>query len=1341
MGEMIKVAAKKPEAKRENKAPQKQEIGPSQSISSPVEQILFLQRTIGNQAVGRLIESRALQAKLGIDNRKGVSDLEAGKFTHTLQQEERPLTKGRSEFATMAPASIIKAEKTAEVLPKVSSEIVPERRVESTVIAGHGSATGTSKPSERLTETQSPLTSADKIPTEKKVPEKRVSKTSETGAAPEVIAAGPPGTVGPEPKPGASPEPGIDTSSSEGLLRSLAAVPASSFGHAIKKATAETPLIQKKEKSDLEASFLEVERPTGLPRLTEKGEAKPTVLETGHAPEAERTTGREGEPPETRHEEALGPIPGSKVSTAAIEPKEEEGENWWNWLVNRVRKFLDSIPTTDPGLSTSAGPRPQVDLTGEADPTQNDRQQQVSDQEIVDSQAQANSATTADFGENEIYPTAPKEMLRPSYKPTSPPSAAGKIDAPHLKLPEEARIAIDKNAAPWLADKVNEQQEYYRLEQVEYETKSQETREEGQRRIAEETERVRAEQEGLQEQARSDVNDERQKWREENSKIQEEYSTKSEAKRQEIDQQIQGKVQTTEQEANRQLTDAERQAEDKRLEAEAKAAEEKRKAENKPRSTWEKIKGAVSDFFEDLKKVVNDIFDGLRKVVKVIIEGAKAAVRGLIEAARIVVVGLIKTFGEALKGFVTIALAAFPKIAAKARAWIDRRVDDAVDAVNKAAEALKKVTDKILDWVGKALDTALSLLQKAYNFALDVLKFLAVGLIEIMEKIGNLVEAAKQMPDHFWGQVSEELFGMNLAEPLPIERTRAPKLEETAAAAMGTGALPSGDIELLNRPRLGENDITVDNVEKIELDPEFVAKLNLQEGEELEFGESADTSRSIEAIKAEMLGTSPTTQVPSVASEEGAKAAPVKTPEETAEEELQALMAQEPTGGCTKEKRGEPAKESEVPEHMKIGPLTLGQRSRYLLHQMKIGIKQWFECNWPWLLAGAVAALLGVILLTILTGGAFLAALPIIMELIAAIMIGVAIVRVTSYVGDYLSQGWAGNIVSAAKSLARGLAIGAIELIFALLFNLGAVIKSLKAGLKATAKAAATAAKATVKTAIKNVKELGRLGLQAGKAVVKNGKFIMKGLKSGFAKGAKSLDDLAKRLWQQVRFRKFKIRLKRPWIELLGYINPWVLIAKSELVFVEKKDLPAGKKVGDIVEVTVSGKKLKGELVGMGAKPRYQRIADLVQGAGTTDSNVIHHLIEQQILKMDDYVKFTIEEINAPSRLIPILKGSVNEVVHLSRIRIMWNSFYVMMKTPPIDLVKNRTAIMKFADFTKEFIEEMGRFMKSSTKYKDAAKKGNEDLIKQILHEQAENLLKSGGKFDLDVALENAWRS
>jgi hypothetical protein len=66
MSERARIATKTPEAKKENSASKVQKKGFSRSINPSVDYILHLQKTIGNQAVQRLIKSGALQAKLKI---------------------------------------------------------------------------------------------------------------------------------------------------------------------------------------------------------------------------------------------------------------------------------------------------------------------------------------------------------------------------------------------------------------------------------------------------------------------------------------------------------------------------------------------------------------------------------------------------------------------------------------------------------------------------------------------------------------------------------------------------------------------------------------------------------------------------------------------------------------------------------------------------------------------------------------------------------------------------------------------------------------------------------------------------------------------------------------------------------------------------------------------------------------------------------------------------------------------------------------------------------------------------------------------------------------------------
>ncbi len=540
--------------------------------------------------------------------------------------------------------------------------------------------------------------------------------------------------------------PMLDTSSAEGLLQSLASAPASSFIPGVTTAKEASAQIQAQEKADLEANLPEVEQPTGLPQSTGRKKPDVTVPERGQAPEVPMAGAgnRVSKPDEPHHEVANGPLPGSQVSTAVSAPRDDGGGSWWNWLFNRVQNFLGALPSTDPGLSTSAGSRQRVELSGDANPSQNAQYQQASDREVVVRRTQADTATTADFGENSIYPTLSTQKLRPTYKPSPAQGTQGGSRMNPPALPDDVRAAFDQNETPLVSTQINERIEQHRSHQAKYQKESQDAHEEGQRRIAEENEQVRAKQEGLQQQARSEVGAERQRWCEENRKVQEKYSIQSEAKRQEIDQQIQQKVQTTEQDADQKLTEAETKTETERQKTEAQVDQKKRDAENKPRSFWDSVKDSISSVFDELKQGINALFEGLRKLVKDIIEAAKAVVRRLIDAARDAIVGMIKGFGELIKGLVSVVLIAFPETAAKARAWIDNKIDATVDAVNAAAEALKRTTDAILDGVGKALDVVLSVFQGAFNLILDGLEFLAKAPFEAMELLAKLMDLLEE---------------------------------------------------------------------------------------------------------------------------------------------------------------------------------------------------------------------------------------------------------------------------------------------------------------------------------------------------------------------------------------------------------------------------------------------------------------------------------------------------------------------------------------------------------------------------------------------------------------------
>lgn len=90
MAESAKVTAKAPEAKRENAGSQSREPERSQSMDSPLDRILFLQRTIGNQAVQRMMKSGALQAKLRIGQPNDIYEQEADRVADQVMRMSEP---------------------------------------------------------------------------------------------------------------------------------------------------------------------------------------------------------------------------------------------------------------------------------------------------------------------------------------------------------------------------------------------------------------------------------------------------------------------------------------------------------------------------------------------------------------------------------------------------------------------------------------------------------------------------------------------------------------------------------------------------------------------------------------------------------------------------------------------------------------------------------------------------------------------------------------------------------------------------------------------------------------------------------------------------------------------------------------------------------------------------------------------------------------------------------------------------------------------------------------------------------------------------------------------------
>ncbi|WP_200817717.1 DUF4157 domain-containing protein [Calothrix rhizosoleniae] len=966
------------------------------------------------------------------------------------------------------------------------------------------------------------------------------------------------------------------------------------------------------QRQQLQETIPEIPAPTGLPaKESELQKASEKIAEqaaiTKQAPNDKlgaTTSGGE----KAKYETSVPEVPPASPITATQLAGGKVGQEGKSdqALSRSAQNALANVSLNTRKIKTNAGDAPSVDLTGEADPSQINVAQAQSAQEVQAAKAKAAQGINQDFGENSIFPKASNETLK-ANKELSAVAAPGGKGGENPALPGEVVGGLNQSLSPFLREKIGVEQEKYQSGKDKFDTDCTNARTDADKEIGQLTEETKQKQLEKQQLAQAKVAQAKQEWQTELDNAELDYQQKAGKATQEQQQKIGQEKTKGETQAAKHLAEAEQKAEAEKQKADKEAAKKKEEGEKESGGFWGWAKSAAKTLIDGVKQAVNFVYDNLRKAVKAIFEAAKQLAMAAIDLARNAIVGLIKAFGEILKGLVRVVFAAFPGIAKKITAKIDQAVNKAEQAVNAAADLLKKGISAILDFLANTLDAILAAYQAIYNAILDAVGAVIDALFDVMQKIGNLVSAAQQMPDHFWGQMSEEVLGMDVTQPLLFERTpedctqcNAPA--NTEATPLATEGDNSELAQMLSKDEFTEDDIAVDGVAPFDVSPEFLASLNLQDGGEVEFGESNNPANSMEAIKAELGGEANPEQAAAtpqtVSGGETVQAEACCDDEATAQAKLEQMMSQKVEGAENTQKQGQPAKQGDIPANMRtIGPLTPGQRASYMFNQLKQGIQQWFTANWGKLLAGAIAGITGFIALNILTGGAVMAAVPPLLQILGTVMAGVAMAQIAGHIGSYATKGWGGDIAGAAKSLARGVAVGAIELVFALLFNAGAIFKALKGGIKGAAKAAVNSVKTTVKATAKSAKELAKIGAKGAKTAFKNGKIMLKGFKGGFAKGAKSIDDLAKQISKKLKFNKFKISRKGYLLQLLGHINPWVLLANGDIRDIDSSNYKAakGKKVGDIVDLGEDG---KGIIIGQhgSADAPTRNISEFVQG-------------------------------------------------------------------------------------------------------------------------------------------------
>lgn len=851
------------------------------------------------------------------------------------------------------------------------------------------------------------------------------------------------------------------------------------------------------------------------------------------------------------------------------------------------------IPKTK-NIDTKLKTDTRIDRGGDADPRQIDSAKTHSDQIARTQSRDAHKKTFLDFGESKIQP-APREPDPCDPKPLKEPTPGSIAGAQQDPVPAAIQGPLNQSLTPALNQQIGQKSQEYTIEEQKFREQKAAARADSDTKIAAAKKEQTQKQLEHREQASKQTEKFKADWRGENEQAQKEYDDKVAKASSEQKGKIRSEQSKGERKALEHVRKAEKDAAEKKRSADEEAQAKSKEPEKQGVFAW--LADRAKAFIDGIKKAINAIYDGLRSAVKFVFDAAKQLIKGVLEAARFAIVTLIKGYALLLKGYLRILGVFFPKTCEKYTALIDQAVQFAVKAVNAVVDFLKTVYCGILDFLAETIDALLGLIQDIYNGLLTLIGLIISGkFAEIIEGLANLYAAAKKSPLFFQQALMEELLGGNLSDPLsPAEvawayQNNVPGLPPKDGGAQtdqagGDGAGGQGgpdvegDAEGGPKPPYTNKNVLVEPVLQNEtlhpdLMQEVIQRLGGGDGS-FEFGHSDEPSRSIDSILQENRGQ-----------QNSAANAPAPANDQ----------AKQPEDGLTPIMRG-----------------------KIRWEMMKDSLAQWWDKNWPWILAAAVGVLAVGVAAIILSGGAILGIIPPLMAALAPIFVGMTIATIAKPLTSFVKLAWGGEIDGGAHQLAKAGAAGTIEAVTWLTFKTGTLAVR---ATKATVKGAIRAARTTLR--------LAKLASRSGRAFVRGAKVVMRGLQKSALRGVRRLRVLGRQLARRLRFRKFRIRIEGVRFTIEGFINPWVILANGRIKKVSFEG-SGGRKVGEKAILRIAGKRRTGIVVGGrtvsgGADPevikRLKRLPPAERRAlfkklnkrGLTDSDRLSILYERNIV-------------------------------------------------------------------------------------------------------------------------------
>ncbi|HAS42585.1 MAG TPA: hypothetical protein DCS93_19045 [Microscillaceae bacterium] len=422
---------------------------------------------------------------------------------------------------------------------------------------------------------------------------------------------------------------------------------------------------------------------------------------------------------------------------------EEEG-GFFSRLFDALSDFLDSIrgmlvniPVQDPGVSTSAGNSPSIQLQGTANPDRADHQVTQRNTEVEDEQTRVTEAIRNHPGPENVQPLEIDTPFEVPQLQTEIPDVNMVMDENidryvNAEMPPEVRQLADADLDAVLQPHLEGPRANLEGEVNTQQQLRTQTMDENDRQLQELNQQVQKDQESKVNTARQNMRGEMRRGEEESQRLTAEFKTETDTQRTTLHGQLEERVQQDNVAARGKLQDAACEAERHQAEAERKAQEERARAEKEAESQDEGIFDAIGDFMSDLWDAVTEAIDGFfeeaRRLISETIEAAQNAAVSLIEAGRQWVVDQIDGFRDWLKDKVTTFLAdKFPALAETINQAIDAVADAAIEEVNQMAEDLKKGVEELAKQLSEAIDNILSAIQEGINTFVDIVGAILSG--------------------------------------------------------------------------------------------------------------------------------------------------------------------------------------------------------------------------------------------------------------------------------------------------------------------------------------------------------------------------------------------------------------------------------------------------------------------------------------------------------------------------------------------------------------------------------------------------------------------------------------